>query len=665
MNQASQLLRAALRQLRTAPAFVIAVLLTLAVGIGANTATFSFVHGLLLKKYPYAEPERLVVVLGVNPRRGFAEGSISMPDFADFRDQARSLEGLAAIWPEPLNLVGSGEPMRVKVAQVSADLFSLLGIRPALGRDFEEGADQAGEPAVLLLSHRLWRRAFGADEQVLGRTLQLEGEPATVIGVLPPEGQFPGTDAAELFVPLRRDPARMPRRGRPLTALGRLTRGVTLEAAQTELSALAKQLEETYPESNSGWGVRLVPLREFRTSAYQNLYLLFGAVAFVLLIAWLNVANLMLQRAFQRRREMALRSTLGANRRQLLAQLLTESLVLAVGGGLLGVLVAWWLIRLFLRLLPLDLAGHLNIGLATPVLLFALALSLVSALVFGILPVLRSPERHLAERLQQDGSRSVGPGRHRAGLALVAAETAVTLILLVGALLVVTSLYRLQRVNPGFRTEGVLSAGLALPAMSYREAHQRITFLERLRRRVEALPGVDALSTGTTLPGSGWFTTSFSIEGQSPEEKEANPRISFQMFSGEYFKTLGIPLLAGRAFTAQDDGEAPKVAVISSRLAALIWSGRSAIDQQLRLDMMMLRRSPLTVVGVVGDIRNEGLAAGPGLAVYLPYEQTSMGELRCSSKATRRQPSWLRCCAPRFGTSTRWCRWTKSVRWTG
>ena len=607
------------------PGFTLLAVATLALGIGFSTSMFSLIDGLWLKRYPFPDAERLLVVTGTNPQNEIEESGVSLPDVADLRQASKTLDDVAVLWPVERNLTGGETARHVKAIGASANLFRVLGGAFEHGRGFTDDEDHMGAEPVVILSDHLWRRQFGADPGVVGRSIELDGNATTVVGVLAPGAQFPDSDNADLFVPLGLDFQRMPRRGRPFSAVARLAAGATLENAQAELDTLAAKLETDNPMSNQGWRFRAIPLRTFRTRDFQPLVPLAVLVLVVLLIACANVANLLLQRATQRRGEMAVRSALGASRRRLVRLLTVESVALAAAAALAGIAIAFLLLRLTQRLIPVARPSTLDLRLDLRSALFAVAAAAVCALLAGLAPALFSSGRNPARDLAAAG-RGLGGGRRSRRLSdlFLVVEVALALVLLVGSLLTVRSFRHLLDVDPGFRTGGVLSMEVGLPRSRYDMPPQKMAYFRQLEESLGAVPGVSAVGLGSRLPFGDYFSTSLTLEGQTAEQAEGNPSPNVQNVLGDYFRVLGLPLVAGRYLNDSDRGDGEPVVVLSAGLAERLWPGEPAVDKRLRTS---IQRSDdwARVVGVVGDVRFTSLASEPDGDIYLPFQQLPMG----------------------------------------
>jgi putative ABC transport system permease protein len=615
MDTLLQDLRFSLRLLRRQPGFTALVVLTLALGIGANTAIFSAVDGVLLRPLPLPEPERLVVLWGDHPEAG--RQSISLPNFNDWREGVSSLESLSAFTIAALNLTGGGEPEQLRGVRVTASYFRTLGIWPIHGRTFETGEDLQGRPPVVVLSQGFWTRRLGADPAVLGKTLTLDGVAHTIIGIVPHGIPFPSR--GEVWVPLATDQER-PRRWNFLGAVGRLAPGVPLEQAQQELNRVTARLEQAYPDANPQLTARLLPLQADLASRTRPALLVFmGAVGLVLLIACANVANLMLARAVVRQRELAVRAALGASRGRILRQMLTESLVLSVLGGALGLLLAAWGIDALRSFQDGLLPGYARIGIDGRVLAFTVGLSLVTGVLAGLVPALRLSGSHLDSTLRAGAPGLTGGSllRQLRGL-LVLSEVALAVVLLVGAALLLRSFDRLQREEPGFSPEGVLALRVVLPQSKYPEDPQLAAFFQQLTERTAGMPGVQAAGVVTAVPfGEGLPVLDVTIEGRTPPPGAMEDAETFAVSPG-YFQAMGIPLLAGRLLEPRDGASAPRVAVINETLARRYLPGKDPLGARLSLDD---GESWFTIVGVVSGVRVWALQTEPAPQLYVSHTQ--------------------------------------------
>lgn len=634
-------LRFALRSLARSPGFTAAAVAMLALGIGANTAVFSVVDAVLLKPLPYADAGRLLDVSETNPQQPGDPYEASYPNFLDWRARSESLAGLAAWMSATTTLTGDGEPTRLATAFASSDLLDVLGAPPARGRFFLREEDRVGGAARAVLGYGLWRRRFGGDPSVVGRTLTLDGVPRLVVGVAPEGLRLPGGDA-EVFLPLA--PSIEPMRLRSihvLSVVGRLRPSVTLAAARSEMDAVARRIGQDDPGADPGHGTRLVPLRERLTGPVRPvLAVLSAAVAFVLLISCANVAGLLLARAAARRKEAAIRTALGASQIQLARQWLAESLALSLAGGAAGLALTAWSAGPMARLLPAS-SSWTHIDLDGRVLVLTAAISIFSALLLALPPLFASARRDPFGALRGTGLASSRRGWPTGRQALTVLQIAVTLMLLTGTGLLVQNLRRLAGVDPGFRPGNILTMRIALPEAAYNSRARVVGWHAELQEKVRALPGVLHASAVSSLPVSGGDGNGdLTAEGQVFASGQA-PAASFRRCLPDYFETMGIPLLVGRDFDSHDGGS-PFVVIVSSALARRLWPGTDPIGRRIKVGPP--DSEPwLTVVGVAGDVRNVELASGPALATYEPYAQrprlTMDLVVRASSDAARLAPA--------------------------
>ncbi|HVG29694.1 MAG TPA: ABC transporter permease [Pyrinomonadaceae bacterium] len=616
------------RGLLKSPGFAAAAVLVLALGIGANSAIFSVVNAVLLRSLPYQNPERLVWV-GGNIRGGNPRASVSPPDFLDYRAQNNSFEEFAASTsiPVPLNLTGAGEPERLTGSVVTTNYFRAFGVKPLVGRTFnpEDERTVSSAPAVVL-SHGLWQRRFGADPAVVGKSVLIDGKSATIIGVAPQSFQYPA--GTEIWAPLSFDnPEMKVRRAHFLRPVGLLKPDVTLAQAQAEMDVIAGRLEQQYPDSNTKWSLNLVPLQEQVVGNVRaSLWVLLGAVGFVLLIACANVANLMLARATARHKEIAIRTALGASRARVVRQLLTESLLLSLLGGALGVLLAVWSVDALVALAQGIVPRAAEIGVDSRVLGFTLAVSVLTGAIFGLLPALRASKPDLNEVLKEGGRSSVGVRHGRVRSSLVVAEVALALMLLVGSGLLIRSFVGLQRVNPGFEAENVLTLRLSLARAKYPKAEQAAAFFDQLQQRVAALPGVVAVGTVSELPLSGQPNDNyFTIAEHPPQDARQQVTADFRRANHDYFRAMSIPVLRGRPFTEQEARADAKVVVINETLATTFFPGEDPLGKHLVIDTGA--PTQFEIVGVVGDVRHRSLEQGVYQMMYVPSLQVGNNNL--------------------------------------
>jgi putative ABC transport system permease protein len=611
------------------PGFTAVAVLALALGIGANSAIFSVVHKVLLSPLPYRNPGQLVWLWETHPSSGIKAEAASLPNYIDWRTQSQSFEGVAAFAQASLALTGEGEPERLPAAIVSANFFSVLGVEPALGRSFVAEENEPGKQYVVILGNRLWQRRFGANPKIIGQAITLNGNPYTVVGVLPPGFKNPTTDQskqAELWAPHAFNLEQAHRRADYLGVFARLKPGVTAEQAQAEMNTITARLAEAYPETNSGWGATVVPLHaRVIGDVGTSLWLLMGVVGFLLLIACANVANLLLARSAARQQEIAIRRALGADRFRLVRQFLTESVLLALVGGILGSFLAMWGVEVLIALSPRNIPRLDEIGLNWQVLAFTLLVSLLTGVVFGLLPALHATNPNLTESLKEGGRSStegIRGGRMRNFL--VVSEIAVALVLLIGAGLMIKSFVRLQEVDPGFHPERILTMDLVLPAVKYKEDAQALGFFDQLQGRVRNLPGVESVAAITALPLSGGGAVeSFEIEGRPSSSMPSDMSVDaeFRVITPAYFATMGIPFIKGEGFTERQTKDAPSVIVVNETFARRFFPGEEAIGK--RINTGDPSRQPWrTIIGIVKDVRHEGLDVEPYPQMYTPLAQT-------------------------------------------
>jgi len=617
-------IRFGLRTLVRNPATTLLAMLTLALGIGANSAIFSVVNRVLLDPLPYPQPDELVMLVESAPALGFPRFSVSPPNFDDFRRQNRSFEHLCAYGRERFNLTGREQPEVILGASVSPDFFQMLHVDPSPGRGFRQEEGRPGQARVAVLSHGLWQRLFGADPKIAGRPVTLNGESYTVVGVAPRGFELPRR--TEIWVPLALDLANENRGGHYLGAIGRLKRGVSLEKAETEMIGIAARLEKQYPDSNSKWTVDLIPMKEIVVEDIRPvLMILLVAVAFVLLIACANVANLLLARVASRERELAVRAALGASRARLVRQMLVETALLFVAGGLLGLLLAHWGVKALVALDPEGIPRAREIGVDGRVLAFTFLVSLATGVLFGLVPALSATGRRLYEALKEGGRAMAGGvhGRLVRNL-LVGFEVAVALVLLVCAGLLIQSFARLSGVDPGFKPQGVLTARISIPEFKYPDEERQALFYGRLLERLAAIPGVEGAASIYPLPlgGSNMILT-FVVEGRPVPPPSEAPNTHVRMVSSDYFRVMGIPVVQGRAFEPRDRTGAEEVVIVNQTLAARIWPGQNPLGKRFTFGDPEDPEDPgwRTVVGVVGDVRHDTLDQEKASEAYWPQAQ--------------------------------------------
>jgi putative ABC transport system permease protein len=623
--------RHALRAMRRSFSFTTMVMLCLALGIGANSAIFSIVDAVLLRPLPFEDPERLAYLPDVHqgPDEKPEEFPVSPSNYVAWKERNRSFQGVEAMTVRSFNLTEDGEPERIEGAAVSAGLFPMLGVRPVLGRTFQTEDDQPGRDTVVVLSNGLWRR-LGGEKNMIGSTLRLDGMAYTVLGVLPPG--FHLIEDADLWVPLAINAGNMPRKmSHYLHVLGRLKPGTSVESAQQEMSAIARTLEQEAPDMNAGWGVKVKTLRDRLVGdVRKGVLVLMAAVGFVLLIACVNVANLLLARSADLSNQLALRAALGADRRRVVQQVLIESVTLAVAGGVLGFVFAVLAVRPLLALSPVGHEVFRNVHIDAKVFLFTLALSILTGLAFGLIPAFRAARPNLYKLLQSSGRRSTdsGSGRRFQSI-LVVLEIALALVLLVGAGLMIKSFRHLQKIDPGFSPENLLTLEMAIPKAKYPEDPDRSAFVQRVLDRVSRLPGVVSAGTTTSLPINELSTsTGFLVEGRPPAKDGELLLAHFRRISPAYLQTLKVPLVKGRWFTQQDTRDSPRVVLISQSMAERYWPDQDPLGR--RIQRPSTQESPwLTVIGVVGNVNESPLGTEDesGATFYLPYTQSATPEV--------------------------------------
>ncbi|HEV3469192.1 MAG TPA: ABC transporter permease [Pyrinomonadaceae bacterium] len=628
------------RTLWKAPGFTTVAVVALALGIGANSAIFSVVNAIILRPLPYPEPERLVAVSGRDTREGTDYWQHSYPNFVDLREQREVFEHVTAYSRASFFLIEGEDPERIVGAVSTHDLFGVLGVRPALGRAFTADEDRPGAPRVIVLGHRLWQRRFGGDPAAVGREIRLGSYTATVVGVMPPGFEFPLGSRAEAWMPL--GPA-IPaatlaaRDSVYLDLVGRLREGVSVERARAEVQTIGARLAAQYPDSNANQSFGLTPMHENLVGNLRRaLFVLLGAVAFVLLIACANVANLLLVRAAGRQKELAVRTALGAGRWRIMRQLLTESLLLAVLGGGLGLLLAMWGTDLLVSLAPADIPRTAEVGLDARVLLFTLGVTALTGVVFGLAPAWQASKADLNETLKEGGRGSTEGTKGRLRGALVVAEVAVSLVLLVCAGLLGQSFLKLLSVEPGFEARGVLTADVVTLGKSFPERSQQAAFFSEVLARVAAVPGVEAVGAVNPLPLGGNFNTySFRIEGRPAPAPGEAPVSDFRTAAPGYFRAMGIPVLRGRAFDERDTEKSPPVMLVNEALARKYFPGEDPLGKRITTGDSGSGNPPLTreVVGVVGDVRHAGLEEETTPESYVSYLQRPVSVMTVVARA--------------------------------
>jgi putative ABC transport system permease protein len=624
-------LRYAARLQRKNPGFTIVAIIALALGIGANTAIFSVVNTVLLRPLPYKDPERLVMVWEDATKHGYPRDTPAAANFVDWRDQNQSFEGMAAIADTSFNLTGSGDPERLEGRRVSANMFPLLGVEPHIGRVFTAAEDQPGAQRVALLSYALWQRRFGGDPGIVGKALTLNGESHVVVGVMPARFQFPSSDD-QVWVPVAFTQQEAGNRNRHyLQVLARLRPGVSLDQAQSEMNTIAARLQQQYPQSNTDLGAAVQPLHEHLVGDIKPaLLVLLGAVGLVLLIACANVANLLLARAAVRQKEIAVRVALGARRWRLIRQFLTESVLLSTFGGLVGLAIAYGGLVLLKASIPENISQARDISMDLRVLGFTFLVSVATGLIFGLAPALQAARFNQIDTLKEGGRDAAtgGSGKRLRGL-LVTAEVAISLVLLIGAGLLINSFLRLRNVDPGFRTDNLLTMKIVLPEPKYEEMERRSAFYTELINRVQSLAGVRSAAVTSNLPlyrqGN---SIGVGIEGQ-PDPPPGQERIVVtRIISPGYFDTMSIPILRGRGLTEQDTETTPNVVVVSETMARRYWPGEDAVGKRIAAGRIRSPEDWIQVVGVVKDVRQFELNAEPRPQMYLTYRQAGFFDSR-------------------------------------
>ena len=628
-------IRFGMRGLVKHPGFTAIAVITLALGIGANSAIFSVVNAVLLRPLPFKDPDQLMVVWERRENSGRANLPLSGHEYAAFKERTTAFEALTLIQPNGFNLTGRGDPVIVDAGQVSTEFFSVVGVPPLLGRSFAPGEDQGGGAKVVVLGHKLWSERFASDPAVLNQTVRLNDQSYTVIGVMPALELMP-----DVLVPIDML-AELRKVGKHShQVIGRLKPGITLEQAQAEVAHVAARVEQEFPDANRGHGVQLIGLHEEITgSAQLPLLTLFGAVGFVLLIACANVANLLLSRAASRQREMAIRTALGAGRWRLIRQTLIESLLLGILGGGLGLLSAFWLVTLLSKITAVNIPRVDKISIDGRVLLATFGFSILTGLLTGIAPAWRNSEPRLYQWIKEGMRGSLSAGRRRISSALVVTEVALAVVLLVGGGLMLKSFVQLLRVDPGFEPNQVLRLDFALPGLKYGEPRQQTAFYNELIARLKGLPGVESVGATTQTPlGRADNWTAFAIEGRPDPPQGAQQQAATRAVSDDYFRTMQIPLRRGRFFNNADvrvalplirwfeqqpfperfnEPQAAPAVIINETMARLYWPNEDPVGKRMRIIF-----SPwLTIVGVVGDVRHNGLNTPPNPEMYLSHLQ--------------------------------------------
>ena len=613
-------LRYGIRSFLKRPGFLVIAVSTLALGIGATTAMFTVVNSVLLRPLQFPEPDRIVIFEGVNPRQGITESNMSIPDVADWQKQSQSFEQIAAFVGGGIFISTGDEVERVRATAVSPEFFPLFRTNPISGRTLQADDMQEGREAAVVISHSLWQGRFGGTADVVGRKITLNGKPANVVGIMPAGFTYPWD--SEVRTPMPLQPAKEARENRFVSVVTRLKPGVSLMQAQTEMDTINQRLAQNYVETNTGWSVRLTELRESLVGELRtSLLILLGAVAFVLVIACANVANLLLARAAYRQKEIALRTALGASRLRVVRQLLTESVLLSVVSGVLGLALSLWFVKLLLAITPANTPRLSEIGIDLRVFAFTFAVTILAGILFGLFPALQTSRPNLNETLKDSGQRGGQTGGHnRAGSLLIVSEIALSFILLAGAGLLIKSFLHLREINPGFNPDNVLTMRLTLPPGKYAQGEPRAQIYKQLIDSVKGTPGVQSAGVTLSLPlGGDTFNVGRGVirEGR-PMTADEQTNAQYLPVTPDYFQTLQVPLKAGRLFTDLDTLQSPKVTIVNETMARALWPNENPIGR--RFIIWRDEKFPREVVGVVGDTKSS-LDKEAGQQMYVPYAQ--------------------------------------------
>jgi predicted permease len=627
MEALIQDIRYGLRVLKQNPGFTAVAILTLALGIGANTAIFSVVDAVLVRPLPYPEPQRMFMVCQTRPEMGATKNGVSFPNYLDWTRATTSFEALVALRATTFALAGHGAATYVEAAAVTASYFPVFRVQPLLGRTLEAADDVPGASPAAVISERLWRSRFGSNPAILGQTISLDQHAFTVVGILPGNFRPPITASdTQLWVPLLQDAVAMQlrdhRSGHYLMSVGRLKPGVSPTQAQAEMDSIEKGLAQEYPDDNKGWGVRLVALQSYLAGDVRMaLLIILGAVGLVFLIACANVANLQLARAASRGREVSIRVALGASRARLIRQFLTECILLSLAGGVAGLALAFGTVQGLTSWLPADLPRISEIRTDTRVLFFGLALSVIAGIIFGLAPAWYSAAARFTEGLKE-GGKGLGEDKSRRRLrgALVVAETGLAVVLLIVAGLLIRSFVRLQNVNAGFNVNHLLTTSISLPRTQYTKPDQWISFSNAIMERVKAIPGVEDAGVALPIPLSGGnINLAFTVEGRAPVPKSEGPTADYAAVSSNYFHLMQIPLLQGRELTEGDSPDSAKVCVISASVARHFFPNEKPLGK--RINIGYPQATPREIVGIVGDIKDQNLEAQDASQIYAPFVQ--------------------------------------------
>jgi putative ABC transport system permease protein len=626
MTALIQNVKFALRLLRKSPGFAFVAVVIMALGIGANTAIFSVVHAVLLEPLPFPDADRLVQVWHVPPQASFpgmTRFAVSAANFFDWQKQNNVFEGMALYGGGGYDITGAGKPESIRAGRVSADFFSVLGVQPLHGRVFLPEEDRPGSNHEVILSYKLWQSRYGSDPNVVGKSINLDGAPYVIVGVMGPTMTKPGF--AEVWTPLGfTDKEAAVRGNHNFLSIARLKPGVTLSEAQSEMNTISQRLEQTYPEDDKGWGALVHSMREETVSDVRPaLFMMLGAVAFVLLIACANVANLILARTFARRKEIAIRSALGANRSRIIQQLLSESLIISLCGGALGLVAAHFGIELLLKFFADKLPRMGEIGLNGPVLAFTFALSIATGILSGLLPAWGMTKGDVNDALKQGlGRTDADSGSSKTRSALVVIEVALSLVLLIGSGLMIRSLWKLQTIDPGFDEHNVLTLTVMAPKHQFSEPRQESQFFDEVLQRVRSLPGVESAGAVDALPLVGGSNQPIAVEGRPVVAMSEQPEVSVRVATPGYIQAMHIPLLQGRNINANDTADSASVVVISQSMAKQFWPDESPLGRHLKLSFFPDKDRE--VVGVVGDVKQTGLDSTAGIAtLYWPLAQVA------------------------------------------
>jgi putative ABC transport system permease protein len=630
-----------IRNLIKRPGFFAVAVVTLALGIGANSAIFNTVNAVLLRPLAFPESENIVLLEGVNPPQGITQSNMSVPDMVDWQNQSQSFEQIAGFSSGGVLLTSNDETDRIRASSVSGDFFALMRTSASLGRALQPGDAQKGNDDVAVLSYGLWQKRFGGDTNIVGSKVMISGKSTAIVGVMPNGFDFP--QQSEIWVPMALDAAAERRDNRYVNVIARLKPGVTAEQAQADLHTINQRLAQAYVETNTGWSVRVTNLRERLVSGMRtSLLVLLGAVAIVLLIACANVANLLLARASARQKEIAVRTALGASRWRIIRQLLTESVLLSIIGGIFGFGLSVWLTRLLVAISPANTPRFDEIGIDSRVFLFTLGITVLTGLVFGVAPALQTSRLDLNENLKESGRRGGGGERHnRLGSLLIVSEVALSFMLLVGAGLLVKSFMRLRDVSPGFNHNNVLTMRMGLMPGKYKQGEPRAQVFKQAVEKIKSVPGVESVGGVLSMPLGGDTLSvgrSYIREGR-PFTPEESANSAYLVITPDYFRALQIPLAAGRTFTDHDNDNAPKVVIVNQSMARQLWPGESPVGK--RISIWRDEKFPREIVGVVGDTK-ASLDTEAGSQMYVPYAQdANWGSLTLAIRTANNDPASL------------------------